>query len=43
LILQGVKGSRAPFSIAPGIVLHEEDGTPTPIANAILRDGARLL
>jgi tRNA1(Val) A37 N6-methylase TrmN6 len=43
LILQGFKGSRAPFSIAPGIVLHEEDGTPTPIANAILRDGARLL
>jgi tRNA1(Val) A37 N6-methylase TrmN6 len=42
LILQGIKGSRAPFSIGPGIVLHEEDGTPTPIAKAILRDGARL-
>lgn len=42
VILQGIKGSRAPFSIAPGIVLHEEDGAPTPIARAILREGARL-
>ena len=29
VILCGIKGSRAPFAIAPGIVLHEEDGTPT--------------
>jgi tRNA1(Val) A37 N6-methylase TrmN6 len=42
VILCGIKGSRAPFCIAPAIVLHEEDGTPSPIAKAILRDGARL-
>jgi len=42
IILCGIKGSRAPFSIAPGIVLHEEDGTPTGPAKAILRDGAGL-
>lgn len=42
LILQGIKGSRAPFSIAPGIVLHEEDGTPSAFAKAILREAARL-
>ncbi len=42
VILRGVKGSRAPFSIAPGIVLHEEDGTPTGAARAVLRDAAKL-
>ena len=42
VILCGMKGSRAPFSIAPGIVLHEEDGTPTGAARAVLRDAAKL-
>jgi tRNA1(Val) A37 N6-methylase TrmN6 len=42
VILQGIKGSRAPFSIAPGIVLHEEDGTPTARARAVLRDATKL-
>jgi tRNA1(Val) A37 N6-methylase TrmN6 len=42
LILRGIKGSRAPFSIASGIVLHEEDGTATAAAKAVLRDAAKL-
>ena len=41
-ILSGTKGSRGPFSLAPGVVLHEEDGTPTSAAKAILRDGVAL-
>ncbi len=42
VIVRGVKGSRAPFSLVPGIVLHEADGTPTPAARAVLRDAAKL-
>ncbi|MGA9767312.1 MAG: methyltransferase, partial [Rhodomicrobium sp.] len=42
VILCGKKGSRGPLSLAPGIVLHEEDGRPTGVANAVLRDGAGL-
>ncbi len=42
VILCGIKGSRAPFSIAPGIVLHEENGAPTELARAVLRDAAKL-
>ncbi len=42
VILSGVKGSRAPLSIAPGVVLHGEDGSPTEIAKAVLADGAPL-
>lgn len=36
------KGSRAPFALLPGLVLHEADGRYTPEAEAILRDGAPL-
>jgi tRNA1(Val) A37 N6-methylase TrmN6 len=43
VLICGTKGSRAPLSIAPGFVLHEKDGTPTPAASAILRDGCALL
>ncbi len=42
VILRGIKGSRAPLAIAPGIVLHKEDGTPTAPARAVLRDAAKL-
>ncbi len=43
VIVAGVKGSRAPISIEAGIVLHEDDGSPTPAARAILAEGAPLL
>ncbi len=42
VLIRGTKGSRAPLSIAPGFVLHEQDGTPAPAASAILRDGCAL-
>ncbi len=42
LLLQGVKGSREPFRLLPGLVLHNEDGSFTPDAEAILRDGRNL-
>ncbi len=42
VLVSGTKGSRAPLSIAPGMVLHEKDGAPAPAAEAILRDGCAL-
>jgi tRNA1(Val) A37 N6-methylase TrmN6 len=41
-ILLARKGSRAPFSLLPGLVLHEADGRYTAEADAILRDGGPL-
>jgi tRNA1(Val) A37 N6-methylase TrmN6 len=40
VLVQGVKGSRAPLQILPGFVLHEAGGAFTPVAQAILRAGA---
>ena len=42
IILSGVKGSRAPSSIEPGLVLHEEDGRFTAAAEAIHRGDALI-
>lgn len=42
VLVRGVKASRAPFSIAPSLVLHGPDGGFTPEAEAIHR-GERLL
>jgi len=43
VIVQGVKGSRAPMALLPGVVLHGEAGTAfTGAAQMILRDGAGL-
>jgi tRNA1(Val) A37 N6-methylase TrmN6 len=42
VIVRGTKGSRAPLSLAAGIVLHEADGAPTAAARAVLRDAAKL-
>jgi tRNA1(Val) A37 N6-methylase TrmN6 len=41
-ILLARKGSRAPFLLLPGLVLHEADGRYTSETDAILRDGAAL-
>jgi tRNA1(Val) A37 N6-methylase TrmN6 len=43
VIISGIKGSRAPLTLAPGVVLHENDGGPSKAAKAILRDGGSLL
>jgi tRNA1(Val) A37 N6-methylase TrmN6 len=40
VIVQGIKGSRAPLQLLPGLILHGEDGKFTPAAEAILREGA---
>ncbi len=42
VILMARKGSRAPFALLAGLVLHEADGRYTAEAEAILRDGAAL-
>jgi tRNA1(Val) A37 N6-methylase TrmN6 len=40
VILQGVKGSRAPVELLPGLVLHGPDGRFTAEAEDVLRHGA---
>jgi tRNA1Val (adenine37-N6)-methyltransferase len=42
VIVQVRKGSRAPLSLLPGLVLHEADGGYTPAADAVLRGGGSL-
>ena len=37
ILVSGIKGSRGAFFIAPGLVLHREDGRLTPAAEAIHR------
>ena len=40
ILVQGIKGSRAPLQILPGMVLHGVGNAFTPEADAVLRDGA---
>lgn len=42
LILRGRKGAKAPLSLWPGLVLHDPDGSFTPLAEDIHRRGRRL-
>ncbi len=42
VLVQGVKGSRAPLQIRPGLVLHRAGHGFRPQVDAILRQGARL-
>jgi tRNA1(Val) A37 N6-methylase TrmN6 len=39
VVVQGVKGSRGPLQILPGLVLHSRGAQFTPQAEGILRDG----
>ncbi len=41
-VLRGRRGSRGPDRVAPGLILHCDDGTYTPAADAVLREGAAL-
>lgn len=43
VIVRGIRGSRAPLTIRPGLVLHGRDGRFTERAENILRHGAALL
>lgn len=40
VIVQGIKGSKAPLQLLPGLVLHGEAHGFNPEADAVLRDGA---
>lgn len=42
VIIRARRGSRAPLSIHPGIVLHDDDHRPTPLAEAALNGRLRL-
>lgn len=42
VIISGIKGSRAPLSVLPGFILHNEGNGFTSEAEAILRGGAGL-
>ena len=42
LLISGIKGSKAPLRLLPGLTLHEADGAPTPLAAAIQRGEATL-
>ena len=42
LLLRGVKGSRAPFRVLPGLILHAPDGGFTATTESLLRKGERL-
>lgn len=43
IIVHGVKGSRAPLQVLPGLVLHRDAHQFQPQAEAILRNGAALI
>jgi tRNA1(Val) A37 N6-methylase TrmN6 len=40
VVVQGVKGSKAPLQLLPGLILHDETSQFTPDAEAVLRDGS---
>jgi tRNA1(Val) A37 N6-methylase TrmN6 len=42
LLVSGVKGSKAPLRLAPGLILHQADGRLTPEADAIHRGDAPI-
>lgn len=42
VLVQGTKGNGGPLKLLRGLVLHEQDGKPTEIADRILRDGLSL-
>lgn len=39
IIVQGIKGSRAPMMLLQGVIVHADGHTFTPAAQAVLRDG----
>ncbi len=42
-IVKGIREGRGGTTLHPGIVLHERDGTYTPLADSILRQGGALV
>ncbi len=43
VLVSGIKGSRAPLTLHPPIILHDPDGAFTPYVSQILRQGAPLI
>ncbi len=43
VVVQARRGARTPLRLAPGVVLHQADGSATPAAQALLRDGQALV
>lgn len=43
IVVNAIKGSRAPLQLLPGIVLHKSDGGFTPEVERVLRQGAALI
>ncbi len=39
VVVQGIKGSKAPLQILPGLILHKEDNAFTADTEAVLREG----
>jgi tRNA1(Val) A37 N6-methylase TrmN6 len=39
IVVQGVRGSKAPMQLLPGLILHGEGNAFTPDADAVLREG----
>ncbi len=39
VIVQGIRGSRAPLQLLPGLILHDSGNEFTPDAEAVLREG----
>ena len=42
VVVSGRRNSQAPLTLMPGLVLHRPDGSYTPQADAVLRDGEAL-
>lgn len=42
VLARGIKGSRTALSLLPALLLADDDGRPTPQAEAVLRNGAAL-
>lgn len=42
ILVQGTKGRKGPIRIAPGLVMHNQDGSFSSKAKSILQDGAAL-
>ncbi len=42
VIVRAVKGSKAPLTLTPGLLLHQADGSYLPEIDAVLRAGAAL-
>ena len=42
VLVRAIKGSRAPMTLWPGLMLNDEDGRPTVAAEAVLRNAEAL-